>query len=698
MKSQLKFNLLALGFDFKTVSNSPNFSFDILEKPSRKIFEIVIYFLVSKIKPSLVSKKLQPNCSAKEGGDRFKKAIEEIVKKLRDEFPQFLIPKCSTTLLKSPKGPPAIELLFQLSILALFQSLDGNNDSSILVPVKLDSEFASVQVHTYKLAALSTYKNLCSDIRENQKNQKVIEEFFEEQLDKKNQLLIRNSKLIKRYEDSIERREDKILLSGSQKEELKKTVENYWKKIVDAVDSTEDKFEIFQRVLKVYKDERILDGGNLVPKIPLILKKKFEVELYKEVGEKFLENGSVDLTKLPILCNFALKMMKEILQETRFSNLSSKSNLLKEDLKQGIDEVNLLSKILKDLKDQLKDYEENSKDLKDKLDQIYVESYKQLKINSTNNLDKTLDLLFVDDPIEEDEVEEEYLESESFKESLKEIVVTSEQKALLEFLQRSKDVDDFMFQDSDLSETDLPETDLPDEDPEDLPDEDQDDLPDKDQHDLLEDDSKTSFEGSRNPDDSSDSSSSSSDPSSSRDDLSSSSRDKDRKNAAMNKLADMIVESTLNDDVTNDDVTNDSWLLGDVEELYDEEVFKSKNKIERTPEQKSCSSKIIDPLISDSFDQKIDLPEVGSLLDDEDYAFMEEVSSSCLEEDQKDEESCEDAPLIFFDSPPGTSLASEDQDKVSFEDWKRCQKKIKSKKVSRISWYNIVPDSWHHQK
>merc|ERR1719322_1029419 len=135
-----------------------------------------------------------------------------------------------------------------------------------------------------------------------------------------------------------------------------------------------------------------------------------------------------------------------------------------------------------------------------------------------------------------------------------------------------------MFQDSDLSETDLPETDLPDEDQHDLPDEDQDDLPDEDQHDLPEDYSKTSFEGSRNPDDSSDSSSSSSDPSSSRDDLSSSSRDKDRKNAAMNKLADMIVESTF-----NDDVTNDSWLLGDVEELYDEEVFKSKNKIERTP-------------------------------------------------------------------------------------------------------------------
>merc|ERR1719322_634928 len=207
-----------------------------------------------------------------------------------------------------------------------------------------------------------------------------------------------------------------------------------------------------------------------------------------------------------------------------------------------------------------------------------------------------------------------------------------------------------MFQDSDLSETDLPETDLPDEDQHDLPDEDQHDLPDKDQHDLLEDDSKTSFEGSRNPDDSSDSSSSSSDPSSSKDDLSSPSRDKDRKNAAMNKLADMIVESTLNDDVTNDDVTNDSWLLGDVEELYDEEVFKSKNKIERTPEQKSCSSKIIDLPISDPFDQKIHLPEVGSLLDDEDYAFMEEVSSSCLEDDQKDEVSCEDAPLIFFDS------------------------------------------------
>lgn len=50
IKLELKSNLGVLGFDFAALtSNNDEFIFDALDKPSRKIFEIVIHFLFSKI-------------------------------------------------------------------------------------------------------------------------------------------------------------------------------------------------------------------------------------------------------------------------------------------------------------------------------------------------------------------------------------------------------------------------------------------------------------------------------------------------------------------------------------------------------------------------------------------------------------------------------------------------------------------------
>ena len=50
MKYELKSNLGVLGFDFAFLTNNTgDFIFDALDKPSRKIFEITIHFLFSKI-------------------------------------------------------------------------------------------------------------------------------------------------------------------------------------------------------------------------------------------------------------------------------------------------------------------------------------------------------------------------------------------------------------------------------------------------------------------------------------------------------------------------------------------------------------------------------------------------------------------------------------------------------------------------
>ncbi|CAK8677856.1 unnamed protein product [Clavelina lepadiformis] len=400
-QSSLFFNLLALGFHPQSLEmkHRCHFSENMFDKPNNRAFEVVIHFLFGKLNPKQTD-ELFRTCfpsTDKKTNQQFRKVCYNWLKRISEQYPDFGIPKATTTLLMSPGGKDFVNLMFLFSGFVLHKLTTDVCPYGILRPPQLCKNLARAQINTIRAMNIKEFNEHQKQVQIIKKTDEELQKLADEQMkeyhafQKKKKFLLQKKQRLEgetriyseAKQKEIQRQRKKDLDTGVKK------IRSKWNEITNMVEKCSAQREIFTSVLCEEKDKLVLDGNALQPKVPAKLLNDCQEEIYQTIGTSLYEGGLLNLTSLVSLNNLALTLVADTLHEVGPFDFTKYSSFLKVQIKRQEDDMVKLFDIKRTVEGETADVKSSIKCLKEDLDKIYRDRH-QADNNHTLSEDFTL--------------------------------------------------------------------------------------------------------------------------------------------------------------------------------------------------------------------------------------------------------------------------------------------------------------------
>ncbi|XP_057303017.1 uncharacterized protein LOC130638846 [Hydractinia symbiolongicarpus] len=324
-------NLLLLGFNPEANEAQYRIPFtrDMFSVPNRKAMEVVLHFLFTKLNNDSAKETFR-NCwpiMDKKKEQEFRKLTMEWLTKIKKDDPDCHLTSLVPSLLLSPMGDKFYQFLFYFSTYILKQKMHvlPSKYSSIPPWPVISSAHKKYLPQVNRALIVSTINQQSRLINHLEETAFVKETWmeFSKELSQEHRKLNKkrrdSEKKLKEMKDTMQQLFGKSTLSS--KETVRRTqkmqkVTEFWKTISTLYESQKVLQEEIQHLVNGTFVKKSLDGEQINFKIPDILVRECEQELYK--GRKYhnvYEGGKINLTSLIQLWNLSLHLIKEMLHQ-----------------------------------------------------------------------------------------------------------------------------------------------------------------------------------------------------------------------------------------------------------------------------------------------------------------------------------------------------------------------------------------------
>ncbi|XP_067929992.1 HAUS augmin-like complex subunit 6 [Watersipora subatra] len=399
-------NMLLLGFDGK--APSPNhfnkvvaFNVDMFKVPNKSAFEVVIYFLFTKLSPSRAKEEFR-DCWPildKKREQMFRRVCNGWLSQIAQNEPDAHLPKIVPSVFQSPGGDRFCHLIFAFSTYVLTQIMKQKHGVKekdmlrrpLLTPQNMDLSSAMTQAlycsvieHRQRFferiqireslhkswqksasVMVQDYRRLSKDLRQSEAE---IEKLLAKHADKGFSSPVRRDGPRKNL--SLSTRHGRVfdtnIESVNRKDKVKK-VRELWHTVEGFLASSVTQQEVVSSILSGVVNKYVLDAAALDLRVPEMLLRECERELLKrDIGNTY-KAGKLDLLSILHLWNLSMHLYLEKFEEADRLDLTNQLKDLQPKVHGQHSQLQGCRELARDLHDRLiPELKESVRDLKSK--------------------------------------------------------------------------------------------------------------------------------------------------------------------------------------------------------------------------------------------------------------------------------------------------------------------------------------------
>ncbi|XP_078490143.1 uncharacterized protein LOC100185693 [Ciona intestinalis] len=381
MKKAIILHLMALGFDSRKMENKYSCRLDenMFDKPNKRAFEVVFYFLFCKLDSSQAEQLFRlcfPGID-KQATLEFRKRTFAWLKRIAEENPKCGL-KVSSTLLMSPGGWEFVHFVFlftQFVLLKLCRSKISSEGSLQTLILSKNKRLAQVQNKVLQARSINIHKEIVKDVRVFSRGDNDIHNSFQHLLNTYHELQQEKAaatKAILKYKKSLK-------LDTKKQEELKanqqrlnkgiKQLRGMWGKVTSAVSDTRNSSEILASVIEDKNHK--LEAEKLTLQVPSRLVNEYTEEIYQTVGSSLIQSGKINLLSVGSITTFSFMSMRDQLHKYGLPNFETQVPFLKIQAELHQEQFAKLCDIKSEAISVIKSAEKNISNLEEMLDAKY---------------------------------------------------------------------------------------------------------------------------------------------------------------------------------------------------------------------------------------------------------------------------------------------------------------------------------------
>ncbi|XP_033123992.1 mucin-17-like [Anneissia japonica] len=340
-------NILLLGFEpgAMEAKYSIPFTKDMFAMPNKKAFEVVMYFLLTRLNPALAKERFRvcyPVCDKKQE-QLFRRAVTNWLTEITKDSGEAYLPRIAPSLLMSPSGDKFYNLLLHLSahvLTVVAKSSHGLKSRDLLQRPRLvpsSIHLGSVMAKTVGASAIRHRKRFLQQLQETtamqdqwtqyaaeltkehrtlSKSIRGLEQKLQDQYDKANHLAkARGSPPPVRRHQSGECFEGEPEIQAIRRTKKVHKIRELWKAVDNLHTTQKPERDVLQSVVEGAANRFKLDANDINVHIPELLLRDCEKELQRRNLANTYEGGKLNLLTLIHLWNLSLHLYLEQLNQ-----------------------------------------------------------------------------------------------------------------------------------------------------------------------------------------------------------------------------------------------------------------------------------------------------------------------------------------------------------------------------------------------
>uniref|UniRef100_F6Q476 HAUS augmin-like complex subunit 6 N-terminal domain-containing protein n=3 Tax=Ciona intestinalis TaxID=7719 RepID=F6Q476_CIOIN len=396
MKKAIILHLMTLGFDSRKMENKYSCRLDenMFDKPNKRAFEVVFYFLFCKLDSSQAEQLFRlcfPGID-KQATLEFRKRTFAWLKRIAEENPKCGL-KVSSTLLMSPGGWEFVHFVFlftQFVLLKLCRSKISSEGSLQTLILSKNKRLAQVQNKVLQARSINMHKGIVKDVRVFSRGDNDIHNAFQHMLNTYHELQQEKAAATK----AILKYKKLLKLDAKKQEDLKayqqrlnkgiKQLRGMWGKVTSAVVDTRNSSEILASVIEDKNHK--LEAEKLTLQVPSRLVNEYTEEIYQTVGSSLIQSGKINLLSVGSITTFSFMSIRDQLHKYGLPNFETQVPFLKIQAELHQEQLAKLCDIKSEAISVIKSAEKNISNLEEMLDAKYkIHSYSS-DFSSTTDL------------------------------------------------------------------------------------------------------------------------------------------------------------------------------------------------------------------------------------------------------------------------------------------------------------------------
>ncbi|XP_050185176.1 HAUS augmin-like complex subunit 6 isoform X2 [Myiozetetes cayanensis] len=299
----------------------------MFDKPNNKAFAVVAHFLFAKLDKDRAEETF--HCPLPEGATQFRKQCCDWLRELSNDE-KSNIPKITPSSLISPVGAKFVHTLYKLARYVMIEDVKKFSVGTC-IPFAEAVTLRPEDMYIAKARHRVGYNKLLQIL---QKTDIVIQEYV-----KKAQVLIKEIEETKSEYAVMQRQYSRMKQNDQNKSDTTERIEKVrrmWTLIMEMLTSLKKDKEVVDSVLETCVQPCILDGSDVVLRVPKLL--AYKIENDSSFSGNIYEDGKLDFLAVIHVLNEGLRMLRnehclsELKELHRIENMVKTCNKLLQDL------------------------------------------------------------------------------------------------------------------------------------------------------------------------------------------------------------------------------------------------------------------------------------------------------------------------------------------------------------------------------